>query len=283
MTTVAVVVPAHQETDSLALLLASIQALPETPRVVVAVDGGHRATVQVAEAGGAEVVVLDRNAGSYAARNAALDVIMVDAPDVVLFTDADCVVTAAWVTEHLRALAHADLSGGGVAFTFRGPRPSPAEWVDACRHLNQDVYVARDGYAATCNLAVRGELLKAHRFDASLRTGGDVEFCRRVVARTGARLLYTPDALITHPARGLRELRVKVDRLVRGIPGQAHRWQDRPVPSRRLTRGIWRRAQGAGYDVGLPWGVTACLLDWSFNVRIARAVQKVKQKVKAVR
>jgi hypothetical protein len=148
--------------------------------------------------------------------------------------------------------------------------------VDSCRHLNQDVYVARDGYAATCNLAVRAGVLTRFRFDSTLRTGGDAEFCRRVVAESGARLVYTPTALVRHPARDLRELRVKVARLVSGIPRQAHRWQDRPVPSRRLTRGIWRRARRAGYDVGPLWGVTACLLDWSFNLRIARAVRKVR-------
>ncbi len=276
MTQLAIVIPAYRETASLAKLLASVAALPERPRVVVAVDGGHPATVETARAGGAEVVVLATNVGSYGARNAALDVVMPDRPDVVLFTDADCVVTPSWIPEHLTALAGAELSGGGVAFTFRGARPTPAEWVDSCRHLNQDVYVARDGYAATCNLAVRGSVLAEARFDASLRTGGDAEFCRRVVAQSGARLVYTPAALIEHPARDLRELRVKVDRLVSGIPRQADRWKDRPVPSRRLTRGIWRRAQRAGHDVGPVWGVLACVLDWSFNVRVARAVEKVR-------
>lgn len=273
---IAVVVPAYRETSSLSLLLASLNDLPERPRVVVAVDGGDPATVQAARAGAAEVVVLPDNRGSYAARNAALDVLAPWAPDVVLFTDADCVVTPGWLGAHLRALESADLSGGGVRFTFRRSRPSPAEWVDACRHLNQDVYVARDGYAATCNLAVRGDVVARARFDGTLRTGGDVEFCRRVVSDQNARLVYTPDALINHPARDLRELCTKVNRLVGGIPRQAHRWEDRPLPSRRLTRGIWRRAQRAGHDVGAVWGVTACLLDWSFNVRISRAVRKAR-------
>ncbi|MCU1602720.1 MAG: putative glycosyl transferase [Frankiales bacterium] len=276
MTSLVVVVPAFRETSSLATLLSSLAVIPERPRVVVAVDGGHPATVETAREGGAEVVVLPTNGGSYAARNAALDLVMPDRPDVVLFTDADCVATDSWIPEHLSALADAELSGGGVTFTFRRDRPTPAEWVDACRHLNQDVYVARDGYAATCNLAVRGAVLVEARFDATLRTGGDAEFCRRVVAQSGARLVYTPKALITHPARDLRELRVKVDRLVSGIPRQAERWKDRPVPSRRLTRGMWRRAQRAGYDVGPVWGVLACVLDWSFNVRVARAVERVR-------
>lgn len=276
MKEVVVIVPAHRETESLALLLASLARLPEAPRVVVAVDGAWGATVEVAREAQVEVLPLPRNAGSYAARNAALAHVMADGtPRAVLFTDADCVVTPAWCTEHLRALEDADLSGGGVRFTFRRAKPTPAEWVDATRHLKQEVYVERDGYGATCNLAVRGELLVDNCFDGTLRTGGDAELCRRLVA-AGSRLVYTEQAVIEHPARDLRELWVKVDRLVGGIPRQAARWQSRPLPSRRLTRGIWRRAQVAGHDVGPAWGVTACLLDWVLTMRVRRGVMKLR-------
>lgn len=270
MTQIAVVVPAYRETTSLAALLASI---PAGVLVIVAVDGAYEPTLAVARAAGATVVPLAVNAGSYAARNAAVELLPADV-EVVLFTDADCLLTPACIPAHLTALAEADLSGGGVEFTFRGARPTPAEWVDAIRHLKQEVYVGRDGFAATCNLAVRRSVLLEHRFDGSLRTGGDAEFCRRVVA-AGARLVYTPDALVRHPARDLRELVTKVRRLISGIPGQAERWKGRPVPSRRLTRGVWRRARAAGHDVGPVWGVTACVLDWSLNLRVRRAVRRL--------
>jgi glycosyltransferase involved in cell wall biosynthesis len=262
-----VVIPAHRETASLTALLCSI---PDDVPVIVAVDGGHPPTVATARRHGATVVALEVNGGSYAARNAALQHLPDDS-GIVLFTDADCVVTAGWIEEHRRALIGAELSGGGVRFTFRRERPTPAEWVDAIRHLKQDVYIDRDGFAATCNLAVRRSVVADHQFDARLRTGGDAEFCRRVVA-AGARLVYTPDAAVEHPARDLRELVTKVRRLASGIPGQAARWQGRPLPSRRLTRGVWRRAQAQGYDVGPLWGVSACLLDWSLNLYVRRAV-----------
>ena len=270
MTPIAVVVPAYRETDSLAALLASV---PDEVPVVVAVDGAHEPTVAVARAAGATVVPLAVNAGSYAARNAAVDALPDDV-EVVLFTDADCLLTPACIPAHLAALEHAELSGGGVEFTFRGTRPTPAEWVDAIRHLKQEIYVRRDGFAATCNLGVRRSVLTEHRFDASLRTGGDAEFCRRVAA-AGAGLVYTPDAVVLHPARNTRELLRKVRRLISGIPRQAERWKGRPVPSRRLTRGVWRRARAAGHDVGPAWGVTACLLDWALNLQVRRAVRRL--------
>lgn len=275
---VGVVIPAYRETEALETLLASVAAVdhpPELLHVVVAVDGAWPATVDIARRYGVTVLPLTVNAGSYAARNAAIDALP-DGLHAVLFTDADCVVTPAWVREHLTALDAAELSGGGVQFTFRKSRPTIAEWVDACRHLKQEAYVTNDGYAATCNLAVRREVLDAHRFDGSLRTGGDAEFCRRVVA-AGATLVYTPRALIEHPARDLHELVVKVRRIAGGVPGQAERWRDRQPPSTRLTLGIWRRARRAGHEVPLlTWGGPASLLDWALTLHIARAVHRVK-------
>lgn len=275
MTRVAVVVPAYRETESLQHLLASLDRVRAEAdlQVVVAVDGAHRPTVEVARSAGATVVALPVNGGSYTARNAALDVLAPDA-EAVLFTDADCVVQPGWVREHLRSLQQADLSGGAIEFTFRRQRPSVAEWVDAVRHLKQETYVVRDGFAATANLAVRAEVLRQHRFDADRRTGGDVEFCRRVVA-AGGRLVYTPSATVLHPARDARSLLHKVRRLAQGVPGQAARWAGRPLPPRRLTRGVWRRAQAAGHDVGPVWGVSACLLDWGLSMYVRRAVRRL--------
>ncbi len=277
MTRVAVIVPAHRETDSLRLLLRSLEAVQDEAelQVVVAVDGAHAATVEVARSAGATVVALPVNGGSYTARNAALDVL---APDVqaVLFTDADCVVQPGWVRHHLAALQTAPLSGGGVRFTFRGRRPTPPEWVDSVRHLKQEVYVNIEGYAATCNLAVRAEVVRRLRFDSARRTGGDVDFCHRARAE-GLALAWTPEAGVEHPARDLRELARKARRLVGGMPGHAHRLRERPLPSRRLTRGVWRRAQAAGHDVGPVWGVTACLIDWSLSLSQRRALRRVQR------
>jgi glycosyltransferase involved in cell wall biosynthesis len=269
---VGVVVPAYRETEALAATLGSLLQLdhPGDVVVVVAVDGGDQGTVAVAEEFGVIVVPVRPNGGSYAARNAGLDALPAGL-SAVLFTDADCVVPPHWVTAHLRALRECDLSGGAVRFRFARERPSPAEWVDACRHLKQQVYVERDGFAATCNLAVRAEVVREQRFDATLRTGGDAEFCRRI----GGRLCYTEDAWIEHPARNFRELRAKVSRLAAGVPGQASRWLDRELPSARLTRGVWRRARVAGHDVGPAWGVTACLLDWALTLQVRRAVHKL--------
>jgi glycosyltransferase involved in cell wall biosynthesis len=278
---IAVCIPVYDEDEALRRLLASISEV-DYPRdlvqVIVAVDGGDPVVRQVAESFGAKTVVLQPNQGSYAARNAAVDAI--DGPvHAVLFTDADCAVSRQWVREHLAALEHADMSGGGVRWAF-SDHPSPAEWVDSIRHLHQRAYVERDRYAATCNLAVRASVLDDMRFDPTLRTGGDAEFGRRATA-AGHRLVYTHDAEIRHlPRRTRRDLMTKVHRIANGVPQQHARWVERGVaPSARLTRGPWRRARAAGFDVGPVWGVRACLIDWHANLLIRKAVRRTLSEV----
>lgn len=271
---VAICIPVYDEAEALGRLLASIAEVDyprELLQVVVAVDGGDGLVRAVAESAGARTVVLSPNQGSYAARNAAIDAID-GRVDVVLFTDADCVTSGRWVRAHLAALETADLSGGGVRWAF-SDRPSPAEWVDSIRHLHQRVYVERDRYAATCNLAVRASVLDSMRFDPTLRTGGDAEFGRRATA-AGFRLVYTDDAEVQHlPRRTRRDLMTKVHRIARGVPQQRARWVERGfAPSARLTRGPWRRAREAGFDVGPVWGLRACLLDWHASLLIRKAV-----------
>jgi GT2 family glycosyltransferase len=236
----------------------------------VAVDGGDPAVCRAARAAGALVVVVAPNQGSYAARNTAADAVRPDACALV-FTDADCIVEPGWIENHLDALSHAPLSGGAVRFSFRRGRPTPAEWVDSRRHLNQEAYVKRDGFAATCNLAIDADVFRRLRFDARLRTGGDADFCLRA-ANAGARLVYTSSAVIVHPARDSgRELRGKVRRIASGAPAvRAKQGRDANLGRPRLTLSHWRSARAAGHRVGPVWAFRAAWLDYQCQ-RIAVA------------
>jgi glycosyltransferase involved in cell wall biosynthesis len=255
--TATVVIPVHADPDGLAQTLA---ALADAAPVVVAVDGPHPATEAVAHAAGARVVVLPTSQGSYAARNAALDVVPDDVT-AVLFTDAGCLPQPGWVEGHLRALTRADLSGGAVRVTH-GPHPTPAEWVDRCRNLRQQAYVLEGGYAATCNLAVRRELLRRIRFDASLRSGGDREFCVRATA-TGASLVYTADAIVDHPARSTSAaVLTKARRVGRGIATLPAASRPTPRAMPRPHRGLIRQARAAGLRTNPLWGARVAWLDY---------------------
>jgi glycosyltransferase involved in cell wall biosynthesis len=274
VTVVAVCIPAFDEVEGIARVVTSVRSCgypAESLRVIVAVDGGNPDVVAAAEAAGAEVCVVHPNQGSYSARNAA--VARAGDATVLCFTDADCTVAPGWIDAHLRTLEHCALSGGGVQFVFSEDPPRPAEWVDAFRHLKQELYVTKEHYAATANLAVRRAVFDDMQFDPTLRTGGDADFGRRAHA-AGHDIAYTPDARVLHPARvTTQDLLKKVRRLATGA-ARARRL--RGVASRRprLTRSAYRAARAAGYDVGAVWGARVCALEYRAQWVLYRAVRR---------
>jgi GT2 family glycosyltransferase len=253
--------------------LAAVDHPRDRMRIVVAVDGPDPELEAVAADGGAaEVVVLPTNQGSYAARNAALDRIG-DAAEVVLFTDSDAEVDPGWVRAHLATLERVPRSGGAVVFRM-SDRPRPAEVVDARRHLDQRFYVEQLGYAATVNLGVRREVVVRVRFDASLRSGGDFEFGRRAAAE-GFAIAYSPDAVVTHPARATaRQLLAKIERVASGARDLADAGHD--ASRRRRTRTpLADAAAEYGFRPGPWWLTRAWAIDRACSVAFARRVPSV--------
>lgn len=237
--------------------------------MVVAADGHDPEVERIAAEAGVDLTVLVQPAGSYAARNQALTYLG-DWPQVVLFTDADCLPQAGWIEAHIEALAHADLSGGAVRVTLTS-EASPSEFVDRCRHLQQESYVTRQGYAATANLGVTREVARL-RFDASLHSGGDREFCRRATA-LGYTLAYTPRALVIHPARRTRrELLRKIFRLSRAIRHRPQAWADRRLPPIRLPHRIVLRARRESVSRGVPWDLEVAALNLVADLLIFSSV-----------
>jgi glycosyltransferase involved in cell wall biosynthesis len=251
----AVVVPVHADPDGLRTTLESLRDVDV--EVIVALDGPHAATEAVARDAGAEVVVGQQHRGSYAARNLGIDRLG-DEVDHVLFTDAGCVVRSGWVEAHVDALGRAELSAGAVD-VLTGIPPTPAEWVDARRYLRQEAYVA-DGFAATCNLAVRREVLREIRFDETLESGGDRALCRQAIA-AGHRLVYTPSAVVAHPARRTAaSVLAKAARIGRGLAALPPEARPTRLPVPRLQRGLARDGMRR-HRRGLLWGARVALLD----------------------
>ena len=120
-----IVVPAYDEERWLGPTLAALHAAARSAgvpyEIVVADDASSDGTARVAREAGARVVEVThrqiaatRNAGARAARG-----------DLLLFVDADTVVTPAVVVAAVAAL-RAGAAGGGAGLTFDEPVPSYA-------------------------------------------------------------------------------------------------------------------------------------------------------------
>ncbi len=201
------IIPVFNQAAALSSTLDALagQSVGPLEREVIAVDNGSTdGTREVLAAGQAvmpelKVVVEDTIQGSYAARNAGIDMA---SGGVFAFTDADCLPRPAWLERGLAAVAEgADLVAGRIQLTFRGDCPNVWEYVDAGGFLDQRLHVEEHGFGVTANLFVRPEVFRSvGGFRADLKSGGDYEFCHRARA-AGASITYAADAVVKHPAR----------------------------------------------------------------------------------
>lgn len=136
--------------------------------------------------------------GSYAARNAG---IAASRSEIVAFTDSDCVPETTWLEQSVKALERGvDRVAGRIAVV-----PAPGALDHAAVHeiasaFDQPRYVRR-GFGATANLVVKRRAFDLiGPFDATLLSGGDIEWNRRA-ERASLTLQYVAEATVAHPAR----------------------------------------------------------------------------------
>jgi GT2 family glycosyltransferase len=212
---ITVVVPTKDRPEALGRCLAALAAQSLPPAEVVVVDdrsADARAVARMAATAGRGRVrlVTGQGRGPAAARN--LGVRTASAP-VVAFTDDDCRPDPGWLAAIAAAL---DGDGAGGAAVVAGPTVVGEPASSATRaaqvvtnHLLEAGLDRRSGtvgFAPTCNLAARAEVLAGHPFDESFpaAAGEDRDWCDRLTA-AGTAIAYVPGMLVRHhPGLDLR-------------------------------------------------------------------------------
>jgi polysaccharide deacetylase family protein (PEP-CTERM system associated) len=184
---VSFVVPVRDDAARLRLCLQSIAANRHeggaTVEVVVADNGSEDESVRVARDSGARVLELPglrvstlRNRAAQFARG-----------KILIFCDADNLVSADWVRVGMELLSDSAVAGVGAPYD----PPSPPTWVQRCYDAMRD---HRPGtrlvrWLGSGNMAVRSSVfLEVGGFDEALETCEDVDLCRRLRS-SGYRLL----------------------------------------------------------------------------------------------
>lgn len=135
---------------------------------------------------------------------------------LLAFTDCDCRPDPGWlaaIAAHFADQAAAPAMAGDVRIAFQNPaRPTGLEAYEAIFGYRQYLYVARDGYGATCNLAIRADVFARVGPFAGLEVAEDRDWGQRATAM-GIAHAYVPEAVIRTPAReSFGELARKWDR-----------------------------------------------------------------------
>lgn len=141
---------------------------------------------------------------SYAARNKGIHHA---GGEVFAFTDSDCTASSSWLNEGIKELVEqaADLVGGKIEFYFSEDRTA-AEIYDSIGNKQIESNIRERGVANTANLFVKATVFdRIGLFPDYLKNGGDFLWTQRATKR-GFKLVYSPGAVIWHPARRFKSL-----------------------------------------------------------------------------
>jgi len=193
---VSIIIPVRNGEETLGECLRSIRVqLQDGDEIIVVDDGSRDRSAAIAESLQATVLRLPETKGQCAARNQGLEAAR---GEIVVFTDADCIVHPRWMEKLLRPILTEGFDGavGRIASVQN-------HWVARLVQAEFDERYVRMAeretidFLNTGNCAFRKELLGEKAFDEELSWLEDVELSFRL-AEAGYRMKFVPDACIDH-------------------------------------------------------------------------------------
>jgi glycosyltransferase involved in cell wall biosynthesis len=237
---ISVVIPHLNDAERLEGCLAALAAQRLAPgrfEVLVVDNGSGAPPVELVARFPFARLLAEPTPGPGPARNRGIA--LARAP-IVAFLDSDCIAESDWLEALLAGFAAEPgcrILGGAVRIFAADPgRPNLAEAFDLVYGIRQEWTIARHGYAATANLAVRREVFAAVGGFAGLSVSEDMEWGKRAKAG-GFPTRFAPQAAVRHPARrSMADLRRQWDRHV------SHFWSMQPKTVR--GRAAWALRAG---------------------------------------
>jgi len=242
---ISVVIPHLNDAERLAVCLRALasQRLAAGRFEVLVVDNGSAEPPADLVAGFSGMrLVTEPTPGPGPARNRG--VALARAP-IVAFLDSDCIADPGWLPALLDGFADpaCGILGGAVTiFALDPAQPNLAEAFDLVYGIRQEWTIARHGFAATANLAMRRKVFEAVGPFAGLSISEDMEWGMRAKAK-GFPTRFAPAAVVRHPARrSMADLHRQWDRHV------SHHWSMQS----KTVRGRAEWALRAGLLAGSP-------------------------------
>ena len=204
---VSVIVPVFNDAARLKMCLEALEAqtYPKSLYEVIVVDNasdeGQDIKGVVAQFSQA-IAAFESAPGSYAARNHGISLAK---GEVIAFTDADCIATENWMEKGVKALLktpNCGLIAGKIELFFKNDNQlTPVELFEKVTAFAQKQLLEQYKGGATANIFTFSTVMEqVGKFDASLKSGGDLEWGKRVYEH-GYQQLYAEEVQVAHPAR----------------------------------------------------------------------------------
>ncbi len=234
-----VIIPHFNMPDALERCLISVeaQALDGAVEIIVVDNGSRQMPTDVVATHPGVILLSEPTPGPGPARNAGVAVAL--AP-LLAFIDADCRAGDGWLkaaVEAVEAGGTCAVVGGDVRIDFVNPEHlTPVEAFEAVFAYRQSMYIEKQGFSGTGNLAMHRSVHEAVGPFAGIGIAEDRDWGRRASA-AGYRPVYVPAMRIYHPARtDVASLTVKWRRHV------AHDWAEHRAAGRPLWRWLLKAA-----------------------------------------
>lgn len=220
ITMVSVIIPVYHDWEKLERCLDALakQDCPSISREIIVVNNDPR------DCSGENlclpdhaILINEEKPGSYAARNAALQVAQ---GDVIAFTDSDCIPWPDWLKNGVHYLnGGADRVAGRIDLLFSSSDLSWAEMYEKAFAFRQKKN-AEKGVSVTANMFVWKSVIdEVGYFEEGLMSGGDIEWNRRACEK-GKTIVFGEQCVVYHPARRtVNELIGKRKRVTGGVHG----------------------------------------------------------------
>ena len=180
--------------------------------------------------------------------------------EILAFVDSDCCPDPGWILAIDRAFADpaTEIIGGDVCIAPADPgRMTVVEAYESVFSYRIRLYIERDGYTGTGNMALRREIFAQVGPFAGIGVAEDMDWGRRATAM-GFRLTYVPEMRVRTPARrDFAELARKWDRHVAHFyAGPRHSCAGSPAPRSSPPR-PWARSSASPAATGWRARATA--------------------------
>lgn len=214
---ISVVIPHLNEPEDLARCLLALHAQQHAPTFeIIVADNGSRTQPAAVCAPYPDVqLVLEPTHGPGPARNRGSSLAR---GEIIAFIDADCVAAPDWlanIANFFDADPSLDFIGGAIGILPQNPPAlSAIEAYEAIFSYRARMFVERDNFAATGNMAVRRSVFEVIGPFDGIASHEDRRWGQEAVGR-GCSLAYLASARVLTPAcRNFSELALRIDRHV---------------------------------------------------------------------
>ena len=203
---VSIIIPVYEDAERLNLCLNALshQTYPRSNFEIIVIDNSSpsidliKAVINQYDV---DIFDIETQPGSYAARNRGLDLAQ---GEIIAFTDADCIPETDWLEQGVLEMIHQslDMATGGIqVFPKDKNRPNLIERYQMATAFPQIKYMKQHRGGVTANVLVYKDVIeKVGKFDAVLKSGGDLEWGHRIFL-AGFKQAYIASAIVHHPAR----------------------------------------------------------------------------------